>query len=80
MRPRAYPGKLILPKKQSQCLLFNPVHVGESGSLKENEPVSNRAEALRPASGSRSTLAAARALNISAKLLYQWQKAAQQPF
>ena len=38
-----------------------------------------RAEALRLASESRSTLAAARALNINAKLLYQWQKAAQQP-
>lgn len=36
-----------------------------------------RAEALRLASESRSTLAAARALNINAKLLYQWQKAAQ---
>jgi len=38
-----------------------------------------RAEALRLASESRSTLAAARALNSNAKLLYQWQKAAQQP-
>ena len=38
-----------------------------------------RAETLRLASGSRSALAAARALNINAKLLYQWQKAAQQP-
>ena len=38
-----------------------------------------RAEALRLASGSRPTLAAARALNINAKLLYQWQKAALQP-
>ncbi|MGI4864410.1 MAG: transposase [Janthinobacterium lividum] len=38
-----------------------------------------RAEALRLASESRSTLTAARALNINAKLLYQWQKAAQQP-
>jgi transposase len=37
------------------------------------------AEALRIASESRSTLAAARALSINAKLLYQWQKAAQQP-
>ena len=37
------------------------------------------AEALRLASESRPTLAAARALNINAKLLYQWQKAAQQP-
>ena len=36
-----------------------------------------RAEALCLASESRSTLAAARALNINAKLLYQWQKAAQ---
>ena len=38
-----------------------------------------RAEALRLASESRSTLAAARALNIDAKRLYAWQKAAQQP-
>lgn len=38
------------------------------------------AEALRRASERRrSTLAAARALNSNAKLLYQWQKAAQQP-
>ena len=33
-----------------------------------------RAEALRLASESRSTQAAARALNISPKLLYKWQK------
>ena len=38
-----------------------------------------RTETLRLASESRSTLAAARALNSNAKLLYQWQKAAQQP-
>jgi len=38
-----------------------------------------RAEALRLASESRSTLAAARALNIDPKRLYAWQKAAQQP-
>jgi transposase len=38
-----------------------------------------RAEALRRVSESRSTLAAARALNINAKLLYQWRKATQQP-
>jgi transposase len=31
------------------------------------------------ASESHSTLPAARALNINVKLLYQWQKAAQQP-
>ena len=37
------------------------------------------AEALRLASESRSTMAATRALNINAKLLYAWQKAAQQP-
>ena len=36
-------------------------------------------EALRLASESRSTLAAARALNTNAKLLYAWQQAAQQP-
>ena len=36
-----------------------------------------RAEALRLASDSRSTLAAARALNIDPKRLYAWQKAAQ---
>ena len=52
----------------------------------ENAPYSKRprydeafcAEALRLASESRSTLAAARALNIDAKRLYAWQKAAQQ--
>jgi transposase len=38
-----------------------------------------RAEALRLASESRSTLAAARALNIDVKRIYQWQKAAQPP-
>ena len=38
-----------------------------------------RAEALRLANESRSTLAAARALNIDAKRIYAWQKAAQQP-
>ena len=38
-----------------------------------------RAEALRLASESRSTQAAARALNINPKRLYQWQKAAQAP-
>ena len=36
-----------------------------------------RAEALRPAKQSRSAQAAARALNIDPKRLYQWQKAAQ---
>ena len=35
-----------------------------------------RAEALRLASESRSTRAAARALNIDAKRIYAWQKAA----
>ena len=38
-----------------------------------------RAEALRLASESRSTLTAVRALNIDAKRLCAWQKAAQQP-
>ena len=38
-----------------------------------------RAEALRLAEQSRSTLVAARALNIDPKRLYQWQKAAQTP-
>lgn len=38
-----------------------------------------RAEALRLASESRSTQAAARALNINAKLLYKWQKQALTP-
>ena len=38
-----------------------------------------RAEALRLANESRSTLTAARALNIDAKRLYAWHKAAQQP-
>ncbi|SMB79840.1 transposase IS3/IS911 family protein [Hymenobacter roseosalivarius DSM 11622] len=38
-----------------------------------------RAEALRLASESRSTQAAARALNINPKLLYKWQKAVQTP-
>ena len=34
---------------------------------------------MRPAEQSRSTLAAARALNIDPKRLYQWQKAAKTP-
>ena len=38
-----------------------------------------RAEALQLASESRSTQAAARALNINPKLLYKWQQAAQTP-
>ncbi|MGI4820214.1 MAG: transposase [Janthinobacterium lividum] len=38
-----------------------------------------RAEALRLASKSRSTQAAARALNINPKLLYKWQKEALTP-
>ncbi len=38
-----------------------------------------RAEALRLAEQSRSTHAAARALNIDPKRIYQWQKAAQAP-
>ena len=38
-----------------------------------------RAEALRLASESRSTQAAARQLGINPKLLYKWQKAAQPP-
>ena len=38
-----------------------------------------RGEALRLAEQSRSTQAAARALNIDPKHLYQWQKAAQTP-
>ena len=38
-----------------------------------------RTEALRLANESRSTQAAARALNISPKLLYKWQQAAQTP-
>ena len=38
-----------------------------------------RAEALRLAEQSRSTQAAALALNIDPKRLYQWQKAAQTP-
>ena len=38
-----------------------------------------RAEALRLAEQSHSTQAAARALNIDPKYLYQWQKAAQTP-
>ena len=38
-----------------------------------------RAEALRLAGESRSTQAAARALNINAKLLYKWQKEALTP-
>ena len=37
------------------------------------------AKTLRLANENRSTLATARALNLNAKLLYQWQKAAQQP-
>ena len=38
-----------------------------------------RAEALRLAGESRSTQAAARALNTNPKLLYKWQKEAQTP-
>ena len=38
-----------------------------------------RAEALRLAEQSSSTQAAARALNIDPKRIYQWQKAAQTP-
>lgn len=38
-----------------------------------------RAEALRLAGESRSTQAAARALNINSKLLYKWQKEAFTP-
>ena len=38
-----------------------------------------RAEALRLTEQSRSTQAAARALNIDPKRIYQWQKAAQTP-
>ena len=38
-----------------------------------------RAEALRLASESRSTQAAARALHSNLKLLYKWQQAAQTP-
>ena len=38
-----------------------------------------RAEALRLAGESRSTQAAARALNISSELLYKWQKEALTP-
>ena len=41
--------------------------------------VAFRTEALRLASESRSTLAAARALNTDAKRIYAWQKAAQPP-
>ena len=39
-----------------------------------------RAEALRLASESRSTQAAARALNVNPKLLYKWQEGAQTPY
>ena len=38
-----------------------------------------KTEALRVARESRSTQAAARALNIRPKLIYEWQKAAQPP-
>ena len=38
-----------------------------------------RTEALRLAAQSRSAQAAARALNIDPKRIYQWQKAAQTP-
>ena len=38
-----------------------------------------RAEALRLAAQNRSTQAAARALNIDPKRIYQWQKTAQTP-
>ncbi|RZJ89873.1 MAG: hypothetical protein EOO60_09560 [Hymenobacter sp.] len=50
-----------------------------SSSKRPRYDAAFRTEALRLASESRSALAAARALSINAKLLYQWQKAAQQP-
>lgn len=50
-----------------------------SSSKRPRYDAAFQAEALRLANESRSTLAAARALNINAKLLYQWQKAARQP-
>ncbi len=48
-----------------------------SSSKRPRYDAAFRAEALRLASESRSTLAAARALNIDPKRLYAWQKAAQ---
>ncbi|WP_210522209.1 transposase [Hymenobacter terricola] len=50
-----------------------------SSSKRPRYDAALRAEARQPARESRSTRAAARALNINATLLYQWQKAAQQP-
>ena len=50
-----------------------------SSSKRPRYDAAFRAEALRLASESRSTLAAARALNINPKLLYKWQQAAQTP-
>ena len=50
-----------------------------SSSKRPRYDAAFRAEALRLASESRSAPAAARALNINAKLLYQRQKAAQRP-
>ena len=50
-----------------------------SSSKRPRYDAAFRAEALRLARESRSALAAARALNIDAKRLYAWQKAAQQP-
>ncbi|WP_226163443.1 transposase, partial [Hymenobacter terricola] len=50
-----------------------------SSSKRPRYDAAFRAEARRLARESRVTRAAARALTINAKLLYQWQKAAQQP-
>ena len=50
-----------------------------SSSKRPRYDATFRAEALRIADESRSTLAAARALNIAPRSLYQWQKDAQQP-
>ena len=50
-----------------------------SSSKRPHYEAAFRAEAPRLASESRSTLAAARALNIDARRIYAWQKAAQRP-
>ena len=50
-----------------------------SSSKRPRYDAAFRVEALRLSSESRSTLAAARALNIRPKLLYEWQKVAQPP-
>ena len=48
-------------------------------TIRRKYDAASRIEALRLTGESRSTQAAARALSINPKLLYQWQKTAQMP-